>query len=191
MRFLIGCSGTIALLVFIIGFTASAFISDVTWADRLTMAATPSIITFVAMLLLFVRDSVWRSSTMRKVRAYLLACNDSTEEQFMSSRPCNDAALLLETREAISRFFDVPTVKIGRDVHLIHDLYVDKMEPSFQVYVVDSVIAAHPLAPRSFGFAMAGIASIDDLTQAIRKVLDTSANTGQPQSPPSADQSGG
>ncbi|MEI8373140.1 MAG: hypothetical protein WCJ35_09955 [Planctomycetota bacterium] len=109
----------------------------------------------------------------------------------MSSRPCNDAALLLETREAISRFFDVPAVKVGRDVHLIHDLHVDKMEPSFQFYVVGSVIAAHPLAPRSFGFAMAGLVSIDDLTHAIRKVLDTSADTGQPQSPPSPDQPGG
>ncbi len=172
MRFLIGCSGVIALVAFIIGFVAFLFISDATWADRLTIAAMPAIITFVAALLLASRDSARHSSTVRKVRAYLLACNDSTDEQFMSPQPCDDAALLLETRKAISRFFDVPTVKVTRDVHLIRDLHVDKIEPSFQFYVVDSVIASQQDELKPFGFAMAGLAPIDDLTNAIHKVLD-------------------
>lgn len=188
MRLLIGCSGAIALVAFVIGLAASAFASGATWADRVTMVAVPTTITFVAALLLFARDSARHSSTMRKVRTYLLARNDSTDEQFVSSRPCDDAPLLLETRKAISRFFDVPTVKVGRDVRLIHDLHVDNLEPSFQLYVVDSLVASRTLAPRSFGFTMAGLVSIDDLAGAIRKVLDTSANTVQPQNPPSADQ---
>ena len=99
---------------------------------------------------------------MRKVRTCLLARNDLTDEQFVSSRPCDDAPLLLETRKAISPFFDVPTVKVGRDVGLIHDLHVDNLEPSFQLYVVDSLVASRTLAPRSFGFTMAGLVSIDD-----------------------------
>jgi len=178
MRLLIGCSGAIALGAFVIGLAASAFVRGATWADRVTMVAVPTTITFVAALLLFARDSARHSSTMRKVRTYLLARNDSTDEQFVSSRPCDDAPLLLETRKAISRFFDVPTVKVGRDVRLIHDLHVDNLEPSFQLYVVDSLVASRTLAPRSFGFTIAGLVSIDDLAGAIRKALDTSANTG-------------
>jgi hypothetical protein len=191
MRFLIGCSGAIALAVFIIGLPVSAFVSNVTWADRLTFAAVPSVITFVAALLLATRDSARHSSTMRKVRAYLLARNDSTEQQFMSARPYDDAPLLLETRKAISRFFDVPTVKVGRDVHLFHDLHVDELEPSFQFYVIGAVIAPHVGPPKRFWFPMSGLASIDDLTRAIRGVLDSLANTGQPPGPPSANQPGG
>jgi len=188
MRFLIGCSGAIALVAFVIGLAASASASGATWAERVTMVAVPSTITFVAAFLLFARDSARHRSTMHKVRAYLLSCNDSTDEQFVSSRPCDDAPFLLETRKAISHFFDVPTVKVGRDVRLIHDLHVDRLEPAFQFYVVDFVVASRTLAPRPFMFTMAGVTSIDDLTQAIRKVLETFAGTGQPQGPPPADQ---
>ncbi|NOX54420.1 MAG: hypothetical protein GXP27_08250 [Planctomycetes bacterium] len=90
----------------------------------------------------------------------------------MSSRPTPDAALLLETRRAISRFFDVPAEKIARDVHLVNDLHVEKLEPSFQCYVVTLVIASQSVELKPFRFTMAGLESIDDLTEAIRKVLD-------------------
>ncbi len=136
MHFLIGCSGAFALVAFVIGFAVSLFVRDATWTDRLTMAVLPAALTFVAVLLLSSRDSVQHSSTMQSVRSALLAGDDTSDDDFVSSRPFENATLLLETRKAISRYFDVPTVKVSRGVRLIHDLHVDKLERSFQFFVV-------------------------------------------------------
>lgn len=172
MRFLIYCSGAIALVAFVIGFAVSLFVHDASWTERLIMATMPAAITFVAVLLLASRDYAKHSATMRFVRNHLLAAADTTDDEFVSFRPFDAPALLLETRKAISRFFDVPTGKINRDVRLIHDLHVNKLEPAFQLYVVDSVIASQQIVPKPFGFTMAGLETIDDLTDAIRAVLD-------------------
>ncbi|MFN3149753.1 hypothetical protein [Bremerella sp.] len=109
---------------------------------------------------------------MRAVRHALLAGDDTSEFDFVSLRPFDDATLLLETRVAIARFFDVPTTRINRDVQLVDDLRVDKLEPFFQFSVVKSVIASQRIEPEPFGFSMAGIETIDDLTAAIRHVIN-------------------
>ena len=172
MRFVIGCSGAFALVIFVIGFVVSLFFTDASWSDRLTMAVVPAIITFIAVLLLASHDSAKRSGAMRSARKQLLARADMNEDEFVSSRSTDDAGLLLETRKAISRFFEVPTEKIGRDIQLIQDLHVDNLEPSFQFYVVNSVIASQANESEPFTFSMAGLETIDDLTVAIRTVLD-------------------
>lgn len=185
MRLLIGCSAVLSLVAFVIRFAVSLFVRDATWTDRLMMAAMPAVVTFVAALLLSTRDSAKHSGTVQSVRNALLGGDDTSDDDFVSSRPSKDATSLLEARQAISRFFDVPTGKIGRDVRLIHDLHVDRLEPSFQFYVIDSVIASQQVAPKPFGFSMAGLETIDDLTDAIRNVLDgfdrNSDNQGQPE----------
>ncbi len=171
MHFLIGYSGAIALVIFAIGGAVSLFVRDASWTDRLIMATMPAAITFVAVLLLSSRDHAKNSATMRSVRNRLLAGTDTTDDDFVSLRPFNTTAILLETRKAISRFFDVPACKINRDVRLIQDLHVDKLEPAFQLYVVDSVIASQQIAPKPFGFSMVGLDTIDDLAVAIQNVL--------------------
>lgn len=186
MRFLIGCSGVFALGIFVIGFAISLlFARDASWTDRLMMATLPAVITFVAVLLLSSRDSARHAATMRFVRNDLLVGADTSDDEFASLRPIDDAALLLETRKAISQFFGVPTGKLRRDVQLIDDLHVDKLEPSFQFYVVDSVIASQQIEPKPFEFSMSGLATIDDLTDAIRNVLDgfdrNTDNRGEPE----------
>src|SRR5262249_46642819 len=109
---------------------------------------------------------------MRSVRECLLAGADSSDEQFLSLRPCDDSSLLLETRAAIAQFFDVPCDKIQRNVRLIEDLHVNELEPGFHTVVVEILMAARFTEPRSYRFTMARIHSIDDLTRAIRQVLD-------------------
>ncbi|MFN0196848.1 MAG: hypothetical protein ACKVT0_08870 [Planctomycetaceae bacterium] len=172
MYFLIGCSGVMALIAFLVGFAVSLFVRDASWIDRLTMAVMSALITFVAVFLLSSRDWVKRRSTMKSVRNHLLARDDTTNNEFLSSIPYEDVALLLETRKAISRFFDVPIERVGRDLQLIHDLHVDEFEPFFQFSVVNSVIASQQIEPKAFGFTIAGLETIDDLTHAIRNVLD-------------------
>ncbi|MBN2294364.1 MAG: hypothetical protein JXM70_18190 [Pirellulales bacterium] len=172
MRFLIGCSGAIAFIVFIIGFVVSLFVGEATWTERITVGAMPAAVVFIVVLLLFMRDSARQSASIRSTRNHLLACGDKSDDIFISSFSTDNALLLLETRKAIAQFFDVPTSKIARDVHLIDELHVDRLEPSFQFYVVNSVIASQPVEPKPFAFDMAGLESIDDLAYAIRKVID-------------------
>lgn len=160
-----------ALVAFVIGGAVSLCVRDASWTDRLIISTMPAVITFVAVLLLSSRDHAKHSAAMRSVRNRLLTGPDTTDDDFVSLRPFDATAILLDTRKAISRFFDVPAGKINRDVQLIRDLHVDKLEPAFQFYVVDSVIAAQQITPKPFGFSMDGLDTIDDLAVAIQNVL--------------------
>lgn len=179
MRLLIGCSAAIALVFFVFGFAGSLFARDASWSERLFMAAMTAGTAFVAALLLFRRDSMQYGETVRLVRESLLARGDTTDDDFVASRPTDQAQLLLETRKAVARFFDVPAEKVGRDVQLIRDLHVDKLEPAFQFLVVQAVIASQQVTPQPFGFSMADLETLDDFTAAIRKVLDGFAQSGE------------
>jgi hypothetical protein len=172
MRLLIGCSAALALVVFMIGFVVSLFVRDASWLDQLTLAGMPAIITFAAALFLFSRDSAKHAATMRSVRNSLLSHPDTNDDLFLSPRSFDNTGLLLQTRTAIARFFDVPPEKIARTVRLIDDLHVDKLEPSFQFFVVESVIARQNIEPKPFTFSMAGLDTIDRLAMAIQDVLD-------------------
>ncbi|MEQ8634127.1 hypothetical protein [Gimesia maris] len=172
MRFLLIFSGLLAVVAFVIGFVASLFIPDVTWIGRLGVAAIPAGCTFLAAILLFTRDSARHSATIKKVRGNLLASWDSTDEQFLSARPAEDPSLLLELREAIAQFFDVPACKISRNVDLISDLHVDQLEPSFQFAVVRPAIISRQKEPQSFGFSTTSLHTLDELVKAIHEVLD-------------------
>ncbi|WP_339729515.1 hypothetical protein [uncultured Gimesia sp.] len=171
MRALLVNSGILALVPFLIGFVISLFIRELTWGERLPMAIIPAFCTFVAAFLLGNRDYARYSSTMKNVRNYLLACNDSTDEHFLSCKPYEDDSLLLETRNAISQFFDVPSLKIRRDIDLIRDLQIDKMELPFNLSVIRVVIASRQVEPKPFHFTTTNLTSIDDLTNAILKFL--------------------
>jgi len=172
MRFLLIFSGLLSVVPFVIGFVVSLFIPQATWIDRLGMAALPAGCTFLAAILLFNRDSARTSSIMQGVRDDLLESQDTTDEQFLSARPCEDVPLLLELREAIAQFFDVPACKISWNVDLISDLHVDQLEPTFQFAVVRPAITSRQKEPQSFGFSTTNLHSIDELVTAIREVLD-------------------
>lgn len=172
MRFLVVFSGIIAIVPFLIGFVVSLFIREVTWGDRLTIAAIPAFCTFIAALLLGSRDSARTISTIKQVHDDLLSCNDSSDEQFLSCQPYEDADLLLEIRHAISLFFDVPASKVSRDVDLIRDLQIDKLDLPFELSVVRSVVIPRLAEPKSFTFSRTNLTSIDDLANEIRNVLE-------------------
>lgn len=177
MRFLLIFAGLLSIVPFVIGFVVTLFIPDVPWIARLVGATIPAFCTFFAVILLGSRDSARYSATIKKVRGNLLASWDSTDEQFLSARPCKDASLLLELREAIAQFFDVPACKVARDVDLISDLYVDQLEPTFQFAVVRPAITSRQKEPQPFGFSTTNLHSIDELVTAIREVLDQNSGS--------------
>ncbi|QDU17427.1 hypothetical protein CA11_52690 [Gimesia maris] len=172
MRFLLIFAGLLSIVAFVIGFVASLFIPDVTWIERLGVAVIPAFCTFFAAILLFTRDSARHSATMQDIHKNLLNSPDITEEQFLTARPCEDTSLLLELREAIAQFFDVPVCKIARNVDLISVLHIDQLEPSFQFAVVRPAIISRQKEPQSFGFSTTSLHTLDELVKAIREVLD-------------------
>jgi hypothetical protein len=171
MRVLIGCAGVVDLVVFVIVFVGFLFARGITWGERVALAAMSAAMVAVPVLLLGSRDIIRNYSTMQAVRSKLLSRNDVSNEDFLASRPCADAALLLETRDAISKFFDVPPVKVDRDLHLVRDLCVVRLDPAFQFCVVQAVIASQGVAPKPFTLSVAGLESIDDLSTAIQGVI--------------------
>lgn len=172
MLFLVVFSAKLAIVPFLIGFVISLFLTGVTWGERLTIAAIPAFCTFFASLLLGIRDLADHTFTMRQVRANLLARNDISDEQFVSCQLCQDAELLLQIRRAMSYLFDVPASKVSRDVDLICDLQIDKLDFLFQLTVVGPVIKSRQDESKPFVFSMTNVTSIDDLANEILKVLN-------------------
>lgn len=172
LRPIIGCSGTIAGIGFVIGFVTSLFDRDASWADRLIQSGMVSAISFVAALFLSCSDSLRHKTARRKACAALSNGEDTSDEEFLSLLPNENPELLLATRKAVANFFDVPTTKIHRTVELVDDLHVGSLEPMFRLSVVGSMITRQSQSPQPYSFSMDGIATIDDLAAAIQNVLD-------------------
>ena len=82
MRGMIGCAAMIASVAFVFGLIASVFATEANLAERLMIALMPAIMAFVPVLILFSRDYVGHTQTVRRVRAKLLARDDTSEDEF-------------------------------------------------------------------------------------------------------------
>lgn len=171
MRGMIGCAGVLASIAFILGLPFSLFFTVDHWSQRLLIAGMPAAFTFVATILLCLRDHSSQNESITLVRRSLLDRKDAADDEFVALVSNSDAKLLLETRDAIAEFFDVPSCKLRPDDDLRAVLRADKFEPAFQMYVVDSVIAKNTDDPQPFMFGMEGLSTIADLSVAIENVL--------------------
>jgi len=171
MRGMIGCAGALALVAFILGLPFSFFFTVDHWSHRFLIASMPAAFTFVATILLCMRDHSSYNESTALVRRSLLDRADTSDDEFVALISNSDAKLLLQTRDAIAEFFNVPTCKLLPDDDLRTVLLADKLEPSFQMYVVDSVIAKNTDNPQPFMFGLDGISTIIDLSAAIGDAL--------------------
>jgi hypothetical protein len=168
---MIGCAGMIAAVAFVFGVIASLVATEAAVGERLMTAFVPPGIAFVAALLLFAMDRARHTSTMRSVRQMLLARPDVEDHDFFAQFPDADSTLIAQTREAISRFFDIPMQKIHPNDNLRNDLQIDTFEPAFHSFVVTDVLRARHIAPRPFTFSTCGLTDIGDLAKEIQRVL--------------------
>lgn len=172
MRGPIGCAGMIAAVGFALGIVGSLFATEASIGERLLRAALTGAITFVAALLLFARDYRRQSSTRRAVRQTLLARRGAQDDEFSVRFPAADPALIAQTRQAISQFFDVPAEKIHPTDNVHSDFHADIFEPGFHTFVVYRVLNALNVAPAPFTFSLANISDVADLANEIQRVLD-------------------
>ncbi|WP_146504630.1 hypothetical protein [Rubinisphaera italica] len=125
---------------------------------------------FLANFLLMLRDYSQFKKYNTRVGDMLRSLDDQSDEHFLAAHPTENSDLLLKIRQAISDFFEVPSTKIHRDAHLIDDLNVHKLQPSFQFSVVNTVISSQPDKQNSFFFCMDDINTIDEFAQAIANI---------------------
>jgi hypothetical protein len=157
---------------FIVAFVTTLFIRELEWGGRVGLALFTAAMPFSAALLLGYRDMLRYRSRARQVGSRLIPLPDSTDDEFLAAKPCSNVELLLETRQAISAFFDVPSTKIGRHLRLVEDLQVEDFVPVFQASVVGTIVSSRVEEKRMFAFSMDGLKSIDDFAAAIQKALD-------------------
>jgi hypothetical protein len=169
---MIGCAGMIAAVALILGIIASLFSTEAPFPERLTIAIGPAGMAFVAALLLLTRDRARHVSAVKAVRQMLLAREDVSEAKFMAHFPDADPTLIAQTRQAVSKFFDVPAQKIHPTDDLRSNLQFDALEPGFHSFVVYQVLADRNVAPQPFWFKSGGLRDIGDLAKEIQRVLD-------------------
>jgi hypothetical protein len=161
MRGMFGCAGVLALIAYLLGLPFSLFFTVDHWSHRLLIACMPAASTFVATILLCLRD-----------RRSLLDRENISDDEFVAHDSNSNPKLLLQTRDAIAKFFDVPASKLRPNDDLRAVLRADKLEPSFEFYVVESVISDNTDSLEPFMFGMEGLSNIVDLSVAIEKMLE-------------------
>jgi len=173
MTFRIGCAAAVlglvasSLTLFVILTVRFQSLEELIISSLLVWGMTT-----VAAILLATRDWVRTSATYRLVRRCLNANSDISDEQFLSGRLTNNSALLIETRQAVAEYFNVPREKLARDLHLVKDLRSHRFEPSFPLFILNTLIASHVKEHADIGFSMVGIETLDDLARAVQKILN-------------------
>lgn len=172
MRAMIGCAGMIAAVAFFIVGIITLFVPDGTIGERLLVAALAAATVFVAAILLCARDHMRHLAALRRVRRMLLARENANSRDFAAHFPMVDAALIVQTRDAVSAFLGVPAAKLRHTDRLRNDLQFDALEPAFHSFVVYSILAARSVAPQPFTFRTGELADLGDLANEVQRILD-------------------
>jgi len=166
----VGCSAMLALIAFFIGLGAAMSVPDLDWSARLIIAAIPAFCTFLASLLLMIRDAMRHAAAMRAARNHLLTGIPTTADEFLAARPTEHPELLLEIRKAIGQFFDVPADRVHRDVNLREDLRADVLAPAFQLAVLHAVSPPPETDNEEVAYRNTSGETIDELAESLAAV---------------------
>jgi len=79
---------------------------------------------------------------------------------------------VVQTRQAVAAFFNVPVQKIHSKDNLRKDLGFESLEPGFHSFVAFHVLAARKVQTQSFLFNTGGLVDIGDLANEIQRLLD-------------------
>lgn len=169
---LIGLSLIVAAIAFVLGGIGSFFAHDATLWQRLGIAALPAGIAFVATLVLGWRDYRRINRNLRTIRRKLLARANVSDADFTAHFPQDDPRLLLWTRKAIARFFEVPKAKIHPTDRLAEDFHMRQLDPTFQFCVVQDILQRARVTPQPFYLDTTQLNDIGELSRQIQTVID-------------------
>ncbi len=126
---------------------------------------------FLAVVLLAARDQMLHQASWNGGHAFLKRAVPCSDDEFLAAAPHDNSSLLLEIRRAVADYFAVSPEQVPRHVDLKKNLNVDDLEPGFQFQVVNSVVALQIEEPIHFPFSMREISTLDEIADAIEKVL--------------------
>lgn len=170
--YVLGLSVVLSILVWLFTFiTHIAIYFEGSWEkpcnDAMQSANGTSLLIFFIVFFLSCRDSIKFLSVIEKNHNKLMTGSDVDQDSFLVVEEPEDAELLLETREAVAAFFDIPVEKISRDIDLIDDIKIDQLNPAFYLIVGLSVCVRLKTIPRFLGFYFMHAETIDELAEVI------------------------
>ena len=175
MRETAGCAAILATVAFLFGLPFSLFFTVDHWSERFLIALMPAAMTFIAAFGLMLRDRSDFVFSKNEIQQKLL--KRITEPEKTLIEPLSfEEQILVETRCAIAKYFEVPPNRIRALDNLHQDLTFDKLAPSLQMFVVDSVLFNHVDCPESFWFGLDGLETVADLSKAIGEIVATQTN---------------
>ena len=128
--------------------------------------------TYVAALILFFGGH-WRyEAVRRRVRRMLLRREDINDADFVAAFPDIDSTLLLQARQAVGEFFDVPSTKLHPTDTLRDDLQFKKLGFPAYCFVLGRALAFHGVPSDDCGVCVDIIGDIGDLADVTIRLLE-------------------
>lgn len=156
MRASIGCSATIFAAAFFLGSIGSLFVPGASFQERMAIAGMFAATVVVAVVMLCARDSIRYSirnrMNIRAVRRMLLARDDLVDDPLLHALPEPESTSIVQTREAVAHFFDVPAQKVRLTDTLRGDLRSDLFEQDLQFFAMRHVLNARHVTCRGWRF---------------------------------------
>ena len=156
---------------FFLGLIGALFVAEASGPERLMYAAMPAAMAFVAAMLLSLRDRIRYQAARRRVRRNLLHREDVSDAEFAAHFAGSDSAWLVQTRQAVARFFDVPAEKIYATDDLRKDLKIDTVEPMLHMFITGQLAKARNLPQRPVAFNTARLIDLGDLAAEVRRFI--------------------
>jgi hypothetical protein len=176
MRSLLNCAGILAIVGFVVGITLTCFDRTLGLADRLEISLMVGGIAFGAALLLGARDLNKYRMAMKATKKMLGDRAEIPEAEFACTFAETESVLVLQIRNAIAKFFNVPAEKIHPTDDFRNTYHFKVFEPGICFFIVHEIFSVRKIHPRPFTFESQQITDIQSLAAEIRRILKTSSS---------------
>lgn len=177
---MMGCAVVMAGIGFGFGLVGSMFVTGISFPERLMLAGMPAVFAFLAALLLACRDRFRHAKIRRQVREHLLEEKPVDNSDFVAAFPNLESDLILQTRQAISEFFDVPIATIHPSVDLRNDLAWESLSPGLMVFVTQRVFSSFRFTSQYLAIETEEQNSLGDLCEELRRILQAERTSCTP-----------
>jgi hypothetical protein len=165
----------IASFPLLLGFLIAVSLPDTNLIGRLIVATLPALITLIAVLLLSFRDLRKKQKEYSGIRGRLLEQTDTNKEDYLASFPewtsPSDQEFLLEIRQYIAEFFNVPANKIEKDMSFSSGLKIQQLLVPLILSIFQRAYQARNIHPKSMSIKLNEVTTISQVGEQIKASL--------------------